>query len=111
VSDTVTHRAEDSSVTIRREIPLWGLLSLIGVFLAQALAVVIALRDQSSELKTAQQVQAAQMANMVQQITALSDQVGKGSLQWATTSIAQVKNEMAIEDLRRRTAEIEARRK
>lgn len=105
----MTNRTEDSAVVIKREIPLWGMISTIGVIVLQAALILQAMRDQAGELRSAQLVQAAEMKNIAAQLNGVQDGIRQASAYKAAAELADAKHDLSIEELRRRVSALEGR--
>lgn len=91
-------RAEDpESITIDRKIPLWGVLSVVGGLLIQAVLVWNGQNLQASEIRH----QSDQIQDLAQQVKAMAAQL-------QAKDGVDIKQDVRIGDLDRRVTSLEA---
>jgi outer membrane murein-binding lipoprotein Lpp len=100
----VTHRTSDNGQSYRivREVPAWGVVTLI-------LTVAVFGGGQAIALFYGQREQGAQIERLSARVVELTAQVARLAEEVASKNIADVRHDMLIDDLRRRIVEVEAR--
>lgn len=91
-----TRASDPGSVKIDRTIPLWGILTLAGGLVAQAVLVWDGQRLQASEIR-----------HQSEQIHDLADQVKTMSTQITAKDAVDVGQDLSIKDLTRRVVTLE----
>lgn len=92
------HRSTDTFVggTIKREVPIWSLITMIGFVAAQALGMYVEQREQRSALSSV----ASTQADINRQLTELAKELGNKNLK-------DIEHDLKIDDLRRRVTLLE----